>query len=138
MLLQVSTGDQMARFSEATVGELVAERPARARVFERLGIDYCCGGKEPLEQACREAGLDYGAVTGELAVLDKVPARPQRNWAAASLTDLCDHIEQTHHAYLKSELPRLEMLTGKVAARHGKEIPNLIEVQRVVLELKAE
>ena len=41
----------MITTEQKTVGELVAERPSRARVFERFGIDYCCGGKKP-RQLC--------------------------------------------------------------------------------------
>jgi regulator of cell morphogenesis and NO signaling len=123
---------------EPSVGQLVVERPARARVFERLGIDYCCGGKKVLREACREKNLDYGAVVDELRKDEAAPAGAERNWASASLTDLCDHIEQTHHAYLKQELPRLEFLTGKVATRHGDHRPALRDVARVFAELKAE
>ena len=51
-----------------TVGALVAERPGRARVFERFGIDYCCGGKLPLREACDKRGVDAAAV---LSALDR-------------------------------------------------------------------
>ena len=44
--------------AETMVGSLVADRPARARVFEPFGIDYCCGGKRTLGQACERAGID--------------------------------------------------------------------------------
>src|SRR5689334_10558084 len=89
--------------SEMTVGQLVVERPSRARVFERLGIDYCCGGKQPLRLACEQKKLDYDAVLTELEQDQVAPEAGARNWASASLADLCDHIEQTHHAYLKQE-----------------------------------
>ena len=56
----------MSMKTETTVGELVVERPSRAKVFEKLGIDYCCGGKKPLQQACRERDLDYAAVIKEM------------------------------------------------------------------------
>jgi regulator of cell morphogenesis and NO signaling len=124
---------------ELTVGQLVVQRPSRARVFERLGIGYCCGGKKPLQQACREKNLDFDGVVRELEKEESaVPDQAERNWASASLTDLCDHIEQTHHAYLKEELPRLAFLTSKIAARHGENRPALVQVQRVFAELKAE
>jgi regulator of cell morphogenesis and NO signaling len=48
-----------------SVGRLVAERPSRSRVFERLGIDYCCGGKWPLGESCERLGLDAGRVLHE-------------------------------------------------------------------------
>src|SRR4051812_19470862 len=124
--------------ADTTVGQLVAERPSRARVFEKLGIDYCCGGKRPLQEACRARELNYAAVLQELEKEQTQPASAERSWLSASLTDLCDHIEQTHHHYLKEELPRLEFLTTKVANRHGDKRPALLEVQRVFAELKAE
>jgi regulator of cell morphogenesis and NO signaling len=123
---------------EQTVGQLVVERHSRARLFERLGLDYCCGGNKPLEQACREKGLDYEAVLQELQSEQAAPSKTERNWASASLTDLCDEIEQTHHAYLKQELPRLEFLTNKVATRHGDNRPALRDIRDVFAALKAE
>ena len=105
--------------AEQTVGELVVERPSRARIFEKLGIDYCCGGRQPLRAACSESGLNYDQVLQQLQAEAAAPAQGERDWSTASLTDLCDHIEQTHHAYLKEELPRLDFLTAKVASRHG-------------------
>jgi regulator of cell morphogenesis and NO signaling len=131
-------GERMNSDSQCTVGELVVERPSRARVFEKLGIDYCCGGKKLLQDVCLEKNLDYATVIKELDFEQAAPAPAVRNWASASLTDLCDHIEQTHHHYLKQELPRLEFLTTKVANRHGDKRPALVEVQRVFAELKAE
>jgi regulator of cell morphogenesis and NO signaling len=124
--------------TQPTVGDLVVERFSRARVFERLGIDYCCGGRKPLRQVCDERNLDYAMVLRALENEQSAPTQAKRNWASASLTDLCDHIEQTHHAYLKQELPRLEFLTTKVARRHGAQRPALAEVQRVFAELKSE
>jgi regulator of cell morphogenesis and NO signaling len=122
----------------ATVGQLVAERPARARVFERFGIDYCCGGKKPLTQACHEKGVDVNAVMQELSQADARPSAEERDWSKASLTELADHIEATHHQYLKAELPRLASLTQKVASVHGQRHPELIEVFQIFAEFKQE
>ena len=123
---------------ETTVGQLVTERPGRARVFEAFGIDYCCGGKKPLAQAIHEKGLDQNTVLRILDTFDEQAVPPERNWSAASLTELADHIEQTHHAYLKSELPRLEFLVNKVARRHGEHTPSLVELAAVFNAFKAE
>lgn len=128
----------MRHISEAKVGELVTERPSRARIFERLKIDYCCGGNRALQDVCRERNLDFTAVVHELEQEQSVEPPAERNWASASLTDLCDHIEQTHHKYLKQELPRLEFLTTKVASRHGGKRQALVEVQHVFAGLKGE
>jgi regulator of cell morphogenesis and NO signaling len=132
-------GEFMNALANRTVGEMVAERPTRARVFERLGIDYCCGGKQPLETACRQKGLDAALVAEELAAFeqsDQSPAEP--GWINSRLTDLIDHILTTHHVYLKRELPRLYEIVDKVVAAHGANHPELADVRHTFAMLKAE
>ncbi len=114
---------------DMTVAELVKQNPARSRVFERFGIDYCCGGKKPLSLACRERGLDTAEVVGELEKLAAGPGGSGGDWSAAGLEDLASHIVQTHHAFLRRELPRLEQLLVKVVRAHGHAHPSLREVQ---------
>ena len=123
---------------DTTVGQLVTERPGRARVFEAFGIDYCCGGKKPLAQAIREKALDEQTVLRVLATFDEQAPSDERDWSKSSLAALADHIEQTHHAYLKSELPRLEYLVNKVANRHGPHTPQLVELAHVFAAFKLE
>lgn len=114
--------------TDAHVADLVLEQPSRARVFERFGIDYCCGGKTPLETACAEQGLDVEAVVAALG-----EPRPDEaddlDWTAASVADLCAHIVGHHHAYLRDELPRLGQLVDKVARAHGDTHPELADVR---------
>ena len=94
--------------AQTTVGELVVEQPGRARVFERHGIDFCCGGKTPLSDACAKKSVDIEQIIGELNAADKAPAtRDEADWSKASLSVLIDHIVDTHHAYLATEMPRL-------------------------------
>ncbi len=123
---------------EATVGQLVAEQPARSRVFERLGIDYCCGGKRPLSAACAAKELELEAVKRELESIDRVTPAPQTDWTEATLTELADHIQQTHHDYLREALPRLTHLTQKVASAHGDKDPRLVDLAEVFAEFRLE
>lgn len=123
---------------DVAVGDLVTEKPGRSRVFEALGIDYCCGGLKPLGQACKDQGLDAEQVLEQLQASDVEPAGDERDWKRASMTELADHIEQTHHQYLRKELPRLSELTGKVRQAHGETQPHLVEVERTFQGLKAE
>lgn len=125
--------------AQTTVGQIVAERPSRARAFERLGIDYCCGGKVPLEQACREKGLDLALVLQTLRDQDQKAAESDsEDWTKTTLAALADHIEATHHAYLRRELPRLEWLVNRVATVHGPNHPELLDVKTAFYYLKAE
>lgn len=119
------------------VATLVLEQPSRARVFERFGIDYCCGGKTPLEAACAERGLDVAAV---LAALEEPRAdeADDVDWAAAPVAELCAHIVGHHHAYLRDELPPLRQLADKVARVHGANHPELVAVQTTFAALADE
>jgi regulator of cell morphogenesis and NO signaling len=108
---------------EATVSALVVEQPGRARVFERFEIDYCCGGKVPLRSACEQRDLDVEIVLAALA-----ESRDESQWTGSSLEDLCDHIVDHHHAYLRAELPPLRALVDKVDRAHGDHHPELHEV----------
>lgn len=122
-----------------TVGEFVVQRPARARVFEQFGIDYCCGGQVPLEDACRKQGVDPQSVLDALAAIDAAtPASSGTDWSSVPLAELCDHIVATHHEYLRGELPRLEGLVHKVAQVHGLREPALRQVAGVFDGLRAE
>lgn len=116
---------------QTTVGEIVRTFPARSRIFESLGIDYCCGGKKSLAEVCQAKGLDSQTVVAMLSALADSPETAPIDPDTMTLTELCDHIEQVHHNYLRQELPRLDFMTRKVAAVHGDREPRLLEVRRV-------
>jgi regulator of cell morphogenesis and NO signaling len=124
---------------EIPVGQLVAERPGRARLFERIGIDYCCGGRAPLGQACAEKGLEVEQVLRELAASDLLNAEEDEfDAAGATMSALADHIVAVHHGYLRRELPRLAGLLEKLAGAHGEKHPELHQVREVFASLKEE
>lgn len=125
---------------ETTVGSLVAAKPSRSRIFEQLGIDYCCGGKIALAEVCQKKGLDPNTVVKMLAAMDSLQASQADavNPATLPLSELADHIERTHHAYLREELPRLDTITEKVARVHGEHDPRLIKVRAAFVALSEE
>jgi regulator of cell morphogenesis and NO signaling len=128
----------MAAYTHRTVGELVVQQPGRARVFERLGIDYCCHGWRLLAEACRDADCDVSQVERELEACDRAPRPCEEDWSAAPLGRLIEHIVEIHHRYLRSELPRLEQLMTKVALHHGLRYHNMLDVAETFLALKQE
>lgn len=105
-----------------------------------MHIDYCCGGKRTLEEACAKRGLDLKALVAELEAFD-AEAEAQGDAvrpADLTMTELADDIERTHHAYLREELPRLGALVKKVSAVHGQAHPWLTGLTSVYAELVAE
>lgn len=132
----MSTTDLPALDVHRRLGDLVAEQPARARVLERLGIDYCCHGGRSLAEASAGAGLDPSAVAAELAAVDAVEGADHADDLAP--VALVDHILATHHVYLHEELPLLHALATKVRDVHGGRHPELHEVARLVEALRGE
>lgn len=123
---------------EQSVGQLVAENPERARVFEKYRIDYCCGGKLSLSEACGRKGANLDAVVEALATVDAVSPSVGTDWTTSPLAALVDHIVATHHAYLETELPRLSGLAARVAKVHGDHAPETVRLQAIFEEFKAE
>jgi regulator of cell morphogenesis and NO signaling len=124
------------------VREIVVENPGAARVFERLGIDYCCGGGQSLEEACAaggQGGIDPGEVLAEIESWRSRPEEdPGKDWRAESLASLIDHITATHHAYVRNEIPRIKALLDKVCGVHGENHPELFQVRDVFAGLAEE
>ncbi len=108
-----------------TVAEWVGERISRAELFEDLGIDYCCGGNKTLNDACEELQLPVGDVLYRLQI--PVESRADDAWLSFTPAELCDHIEKTHHAYLKDKLPRIALLLEKIVSSHGDDYRPLQE-----------
>jgi regulator of cell morphogenesis and NO signaling len=120
---------------DLVIGDIVAEKPAAARVFDAYGLDYCCHGDRTLEDSCGAVGVDPSVVVD---MLEHVTPEGDNTWTSMGLRDLTTHIVAVHHAYLKRELPALEALAAKVLAAHGERHPELADVHRLVIALRAD
>lgn len=114
----------MATYTQ-TVGELIAEKPARAQVFEEAGIDFCCDERQTVNEACRSHGINPEIFLERLHDIDRDDTP---DWTEMSIEELCDHIVTAHHLRLKDELPRLGMLLYRVMEAHAELHPELTRV----------
>src|SRR5436190_12854012 len=94
------------RLATTTVAHIVANDFRTAAVFERFGIDFCCGGRRGFADACRTATADPEEVA---RALDALPPptegdEPVSEWP---IDRLVDHIVSTHHAYVLSAMPAI-------------------------------
>jgi regulator of cell morphogenesis and NO signaling len=130
----------MSVMTARTVRELAVENPAATRVFEKFGIDYCCGGNQLLEQACGKSGVAVDDVVDALEMeAETARAASQiREWQDEALSDLVAHIKSTHHKFTREETVRLSALLHKVCSVHGKNHPELFEVQSAFAGLAQE
>lgn len=121
-----------------TVREIALEEPSSIRVFEQFGIDYCCGGRKPLSEACATKNL---AVDEVIAALERAAEGKQPkgdDWNTQPLWSLVGHIVDTHHAYVRREVPRLAQLAAKVVNRHGDTKPELAVIQDKLAQVSEE
>lgn len=121
-----------------TVREVAMELPQSTRLFEKLRIDYCCGGHKPLAEACASAGVDVADVMEMLAGVTQSEDTAALDFQNASVPDLVTHILDTHHVFTKSEMRRLQSLTDKVIGAHGANHPELLHVRELWLKLCAD
>jgi regulator of cell morphogenesis and NO signaling len=107
-----------------TLAALATAEPAATRVFLRHKLDFCCGGKRTLVEACAQAGLDASTVEREL---DAEAARSDDvvRWEQRSPAELADHIEAHYHAALRRDVPPLIEAARKVERVHAEkaEVP---------------
>ncbi len=122
---------------ENKIGDVVAGNFHTAKVFEKLGLDFCCGGKKTINDACLEKGLD------PVAVLEQLSKTGERNissdhfdkWDAGFLID---YIVNNHHNYVRSSIPSITDHLDKVVNAHGSRHPELLKIQKNFTEIKDE
>lgn len=115
----------------ATIDEFLCVTPTIARVLENLGIDSHRDGNRPMGEVCRAQGLEPRTVVRMLTAFEKAaPRLPAVTVELMTLTELSDHIVETHHASLLCELAHLDSLTRIVAARHGAGNPRLLTIRK--------
>lgn len=117
---------------EETLGEMAAKDMRKVEVFKKFGLDFCCEGKKTIKQACADLGLDLATVERELQQADKNPtaqALPYNDW---DLDFFADFIVNTHHRYIRANLPDILQYAQKVKEVHGNQHPELVKINELV------
>ena len=126
-------------FSSLTLAQIVNNNHQAASVFEKYHLDFCCKGKRSLEQACLEQELPVAEVHKEL---EEIFAKKGKNavidFDKMSMTQLSDYVVQTHHAYVKNEMPQIDAYLQRVSAKHGDSHPELHKIFQTFTAVKEE
>jgi len=134
-----ASGTSDATSPEASLGEIVRDQPAAAAVFERLGIDFCCGGSQTLAAACEEKGLDSATVA---VMLDALPPTGSdtggHDLSQASIPEICDHIVSQHHERFRESAAKLTEIIATVVRVHGPDDPDLANLESHFTTLRNE
>jgi regulator of cell morphogenesis and NO signaling len=121
-----------------TVAEVASTVPSSVRVFQRYGIDFCCGGKAALSAACQAHGVSYTELVNAIEASAQQPMADACDWNGEPLHAIADHVVATYHVPLREELPRLEAMAAKVHRVHGSKAPYLARLDAIVSELAAD
>ena len=127
--------------SNRTVGQHAAAHPASKRVFEKLGIDYCCGGGSLISEACEEKGIEFDQLI-ELLSSEEGRSTGARgadlDFPNMSLAALSDHIVREHHVFTRNENERITALLEKVCSVHGDNHAELFDIQKIFGNMRLE
>jgi regulator of cell morphogenesis and NO signaling len=124
--------------AETPVRDIVVDSPTAIPVLEQFGIDYCCGGKHTLAEACVSRNQSIALVLEELEHKKQDATAPKVQWQTAPLRELIDHIVQIHHTFAREQLALIQELTSKVERRHGTAHPEVYAVNEALASISAE
>jgi regulator of cell morphogenesis and NO signaling len=127
----------MQELANKTLSQIVTDHYQAARVFENYGFDFCCKGKRPLAEACKEKQIPLDQVLRELGVSIASSDQPA-DFNSMSLTELAEYIVRVHHGYVKLNMPQVFGYVARVASKHGETYPYMKEVYALFSELQEE
>jgi regulator of cell morphogenesis and NO signaling len=127
-----------ANIETQTIGDLVAADIRVAGVFDRYGIDFCCGGNVAVGITCREKGIDLEELARELEKATQTPVDRSQNYGAWELPFLADYIVNTHHSYLKENTATIAAYAQKIAQVHGASHPEVIRISEIFDKVAAD
>ena len=128
----------MKTYKQTKIGDIVTKDFRAAEVFKKAGIDFCCGGSQSLEDACRDKKLDVAEIESELSKLENSEPGSSYKFNEWKLDFLCDYIVNTHHQTVMKLLPQLTFYTQKIAEVHGDNHPELSEIANLFAQVDTE
>lgn len=128
----------MENIQNKTVGEIVKLDFRAADVFSSYGIDFCCGGKISVSEACANNNCDESKVIGDLEALQNEVNSSAHDFDSWNLGFLADYIINTHHQYVRTSIPQILPLAQKVSDVHGDHHPEVIRINQLFQDLADE
>ncbi len=125
--------------ASSKIRDVARDIPASLDVFERYGVDFCCGGDRPLSEAVKGMHLSVGDLIAEIEAAAQAQDQEDslhEDWSRYSPAGLTRHIEEAHHEYLREKLPKAGAALAKVIQVHGDRHEELFELGRVFERLR--
>ncbi len=120
------------------IGEYVVTDYRTAKVFEKYGIDFCCGGKVSLSATCKEKALDLNTILREIESVKNEPTERGQDYDSWELPFLSDYIINIHHTYLKENTDQILAYVLKIEEVHGANHPELHHIARIFTKIASD
>lgn len=120
----------MLDINKTTISEIVKNNLRAGAIFEKYDLDFCCKGNRTLTEACKEKNIDASQLISELALLNEVPSAGFINYDEWKLDFMIDYIINTHHNYVRKMIPIIAEHAIKVVNAHGKNHPEVLEINK--------
>ncbi len=117
--------------SNSLVSEIVRENFKVAQIFEENNIDFCCGGNITIHEASERTDLNVQELIALIEPVLKEQDRDSKFIENLPLDQLCNYIEETHHAYINDKAPFIQQKLEKLCSVHGDNHPELFEVKEL-------
>lgn len=99
-----------------TLGNIVQLVPESTRILRSFKLDFCCGGEQSLEQACKDKKINTVEVLKELSSLQEL--KLEDDSMNMPLDKLTDFIVKRFHEDLRKRIPELILLASRVERVH--------------------
>lgn len=104
------------KYADQQLSQLAIAFPMATEIFRKNRLDFCCGGKQTLREACEKRNIDLQEIEAQLHTLS---SENSSDTASMTLSELSDHIIERYHEDLRCRLPELIALAQKVERVHG-------------------
>jgi regulator of cell morphogenesis and NO signaling len=122
---------------DSLVTDIVIADYRTSAVFRKYAIDYCCGGRLPLNIVCDMRGLDIMSIKQELSAAVRTIQLPgSTNFDKWSIDFLVDYIINVHHAYLFDNFPDIIDTVKRFVDGHKLKHPYLADIADCVMSMR--
>jgi len=118
---------------ETSVGDIVKSHFQTVKIFDHYQIDFCCGGKQSLAEACAKKSIDPNKIIAQLEEAIKILTLVPK-FDEMPLDALIQYIREKHHSYVREQIPMLTKFLDKIEQVHGNKHP---EIEMINAHFKA-
>jgi len=121
---------------ENTVAEVVSKKMGSDHVFSKYNIDFCCGGGESLETACKENGVELEVLINEIEAIDN-KINGESTIDDLDIVSLINVAKDEYHTYISDSTFEILPFAEKVAQVHGEQHKELLIINDLVINIES-